>query len=176
MGDLILVLALEECRCLLWSSNLEERMAMSIVSFALFAQVIVRADRALKTDAGDWSGLAVVASYLRVYLGSLVSGFLAQVIYHESLECLGSIGLYLFLHYLDEITVNFVLQSARTKASAARESIFIDSRTITFEAWKSLFIRNLLLFLPNNLASYLLRNGFSPELASFTLCLDESIA
>jgi len=176
MGDLILVLALEECRCLLWSSNLEERMAMSIVSFALFAQVIVRADRALKTDAGDWSGLAVVASYLRVHLGSLVSGFLAQVIYHKSLECLGSIGLNLFLHYLDKITVNFVLQSARTKASAARESIFIDSRTITFEAWKSFFIRNLLLFLPNNLASYLLRNGFSPELASFTLCLDEAIA
>ena len=111
-----------------------------------------------------------------VHLGSLVSGFLAQVIYHESLKCLGSIGLNLFLHYLDEITVNFVLQSARTKASAARESIFIDSRTITFEAWKSLFIRNLLLFLPNNLASYLLRNGFSPELASFTLCLDEAIA
>ena len=174
--DLILVLALEERRCLLWSSNLQERMAVSIVSFALFAQVIIRADRALKTDSRNRTNLAVVASYLIVHLGSLVSCFLAQVIYHKSLECLGSIGLNLFLHYLDKITIDFILKSSRTKASTARESIFIDSRAIAFEAWESLFIRNLLLLLPNNLASYLQRNGFNPELASFILSLDEPIA
>jgi len=113
MRRLVRVLALEESRGMLRSSDLKEWMAMSVVGFAFLTEIIIRTNRALVPYASNRSNLAVVTSNMRMNLSSLVGSLLSKVVNHQSLEGLSGIGLNLFLDDLNKITIDLVLESAR---------------------------------------------------------------
>jgi hypothetical protein len=96
---------------MLGSANLEEGVAMSIVSLTAFAEIVVRADRALIANTLNGCRLATIAGYFGMNLRRLVSGALAKVVNHESLESLGGVGLDLFLDDLYKVLVDFVLEN-----------------------------------------------------------------
>ena len=83
---------------------------MSVVSLTPFAKIVVRADRALIANALNGCRLATIAGYFGMNLRGLVSGALAKVVNHESLESLGGVGLDVFLHDLYKVLVDFVLE------------------------------------------------------------------
>jgi len=106
------ILALEEGRGMLWSSDLEEGMTMRLILLAFLTEIEVRADAALVADPLNWVSFASITGDTLVNLRSLLSSLFAKVVNHEPLESLGSVGLNLFLDNLNKISVELVLESA----------------------------------------------------------------
>lgn len=100
--------------------------------------------------------------------------FLVEVVYHQSLEGLGSIGLDFFLNNLNKIDIELVFKDARAVAASAWQSLFVELRPITFETNESFFIGDLLLLLfrAKNLAINFLGNRFNSELVALGFGLD----
>lgn len=97
---LVRILALDESWGLMRSSNLKHRVLMLAFNLTLLAEIKVRTDTALVPDSLDWVNRARITSDFIMDFSSLISSSLSKVIYHQSLESLGSVGPNLFLENL----------------------------------------------------------------------------
>lgn len=85
-------------------------MSVTLISFAFLTEIKVWADTAFVSDSLDWACLASVAGYIGMDLCLLVCCLFTQVVNHESLECLGSVGLNLISHDLDYFIEELVVE------------------------------------------------------------------
>jgi hypothetical protein len=159
-------------------SNFEERMSVDLFSLTSFAEIKIRAYTTLVADTLNRASTTTIASHSIMNLSSLVSGSLAKVINHQSLESLSGVGLDFILDNLDKIDVELVLESARAIASSAWHSSLVNLGAVTFEADNTLLIVDVLLLVlwTENLAVNFLRDSLSLELATFALSLNRAIA
>jgi hypothetical protein len=74
---------------------------VGFLGFAFLAEVKVRADTALIANACHGNYWAAIAWHLLMNLCCLISCLFAEVIDHQSLECLGRVWLDLILDYLN---------------------------------------------------------------------------
>lgn len=66
-------------------------MRVSLFTFALLAEVKVRARTALVTDSLNWVSLASIASDALMKLRGLISSLFAKIVHHQSLESLSGV-------------------------------------------------------------------------------------
>ena len=165
-------------RGVLGLSDLKERVLVHFLNFASIAEVKVGAGTALVPDTLDRASSTTVTGHSIMDLRGLLSCSLTQMVNHQSLEGLSSVGLDLLLDNLDKISVELVLEKAGAIASSARHPLLIDFGAITLEANNTLIISNSLFFIlrAENLAVNFLRDSLSLELASLALGLNRAIA
>ena len=142
-----LILAIDEGRRLIRSSDLEHGVRVLLFGLALLAEVEVRTHTALVPDALDGLSLTPITSDSFMHLRSLVRSTFAQIVHHQSLESLSGVGGNLFLEHFEQVLVELVVESARAIASSARQPFPVDLSAVTSETHYAFLVSDLLLFL-----------------------------
>lgn len=131
-------MALNMCRKMLGSSDLEQGVRLLLLSLALLAEVKVRSACALEPDSPDWMGLAsITGNTLMDYLG-LFYPLILEVLLQHLLEDLGSLGSYLLLQNLHKMRHRLACLLATS------ESPSVPLGTLTFDGVNLLFLDLLL--------------------------------
>ena len=169
------ILALNEGRGLLRSSNFQQGMGVILLLLAFWAEVEVIANAASVSNSLDRVSIASITGITFVNNLSLRLFFLFEVLVHHSLEDLSSLGGDFFFENLHQASHSWPTMLSSSITPSTGEASGIDLGSLASEA-VYFFVVICLLFLLKNLAVDLLLNSLNSHLVANALGFDRIVA